>query len=54
MGETSWTACELREALQRYEQELRAAGKKERTVHTYIDRPERFIRWLTGEFRVRP
>jgi hypothetical protein len=53
MGQAAWTVSELRQALQRYERELRASSRAERTVHTYIDHPERFIRWLSGEFKVR-
>lgn len=33
-------------ALNRYEEELRAAGKTRNTVNTYVQHPERFIKWL--------
>jgi hypothetical protein len=41
-----WTEPELRAALDRYETELREAGKKRNTINTYVQHPERFINWL--------
>lgn len=32
--------------LNRYEEELRAAGKTRNTINTYVQHPERFIKWL--------
>src|SRR5580693_8268039 len=49
--EAQWTAQELRNALDRYEEELRAAGKARNTVNTYLQHPERFINWLVGRYR---
>lgn len=42
----SWTERDLREALDVYEDELRAAGKTRNTIATYVQHPERFINWL--------
>jgi len=49
-----WTEQELREALDRYEIELRAAGKARNTITTYVQHPERFINWLVGGYRPSP
>lgn len=49
--DSRWTARELRDELNRYEEELRAAGKARNTVSTYVQHPERFINWLTGRYR---
>lgn len=49
--ELRWSARELRSELNRYEQELRAAGKARNTVNTYVQHPERFINWLEGRYR---
>lgn len=46
----SWTANELMKEIGRFEAELRAAGKKDQTIHTYIDRAQRFVRWLDGAY----
>ena len=46
----AWTIAELRSELLRFEAELRAAGKAARTIHTYVDRAERFLRWLVGDY----
>src|SRR3954452_6364650 len=45
----TWTLAELRAELERFEQELRAAGLARNTVHTYVDRAEVFVRWLPGD-----
>lgn len=50
MGEEAWTLAELEAELARFETELRAAGKAEPTVHTYVERSARFIKWLAGEY----
>ena len=50
MAETRWSIDELQQELLRFEREARAAGLKESSVHTYVDRSERFVRWLAGEF----
>lgn len=46
----SWTEGDLRAALDRYELELRAAGKARNTINTYVQHPERFINWLVGSY----
>lgn len=40
----------LRAALADYERDLIAAGKAPDTVHTYVDRAERFIKYLVGTY----
>lgn len=47
----SWTMLELRQALREFESDLRRAGKSDNTVHTYVDRADRFLRYLTGDYR---
>ena len=49
--ETTWTLAELREELLRFERAARAAGLKEASVRTYVDRSTRFVRWLGGEYQ---
>jgi hypothetical protein len=49
--DTTWTMPELRHALVDFESDLRAAGLSDNTVTTYIDRAERFLRYLTGDYR---
>jgi len=46
----TWTTTELAHEIERFEGELRAAGKTEQTIRTYIDRAERFVRWLDGGY----
>lgn len=46
-----WNIDELRSELSRFQHELRAAELKESSVHTYVDRTERFIRWLDGKYQ---
>ena len=50
-NEPRWSARELKSALNRYEEELRAAGKTRNTISTYVQHPERFINWLEGRYR---
>ena len=50
-GEPVWTISDLKRELRRFEQELRAAGLRDNTVHTYLNRSETFVRWLAGEYR---
>jgi hypothetical protein len=45
-NEPRWSVGELKSALNRYEEELRAAGKTRNTISTYVQHPERFIKWL--------
>jgi hypothetical protein len=41
---------ELHAELGRYEAELRDAGMADATITTYVDRAERFLRWLSGDY----
>lgn len=41
----------LRKALSEYERDLVTAGKRPHTIHTYVDRAERFIKYLVGEYQ---
>jgi len=53
MTETRWSIEELEQELIRFELAARAAGLKENSVHTYVDRSARFVRWLAGDFEFR-
>ncbi|GAA1451736.1 hypothetical protein GCM10009641_86630 [Mycobacterium cookii] len=46
----SWTMHDLRDALDKFERELRTAGLTDNTVTTYIDRADRFLRYLSGDY----
>jgi hypothetical protein len=48
-----YSVDELREQLRRFERELRAAGLKESSVTTYVDRTGRFLKWLDGDYQPR-
>lgn len=41
----------LRDALAEYERDLIVAGKAPDTVHTYVDRADRFIKYLFGTYQ---
>ncbi len=47
----SWTVSGLREQLDLFDAELRAAGLAENTIRTYVDRSRYFVRWLDGDYR---
>jgi hypothetical protein len=49
-NEPRWSARELMSELNRYEQELRDAGKTRNTISTYVQHPERFIKWLERNY----
>jgi hypothetical protein len=51
MSDRSWSLVQLRSELGRYEAELRAAGKEERTIDTYVGQSERFVRFLIDDYR---
>lgn len=51
MSERSWSLAQLRSELERYEAELHAAGKEQRTIDTYVGQSERFVRFLIGDYR---
>lgn len=46
----SYSIDELHQELGRYEAELRAAGMADATITTYVERSERFLRWLSGDY----
>jgi hypothetical protein len=46
----SWTTSQLHEALDVYEQQLRDSGLRRNTINTYVQHPERFIRWLDNDY----
>ena len=48
--ERTWTTSELTEALDLYEQELRDKGLRRSSINTYVQHPERFIRWLADDY----
>ena len=48
---SSWTFAELQAELVSFEAEACKAGLAENSVHTYVDRAERFVRWLAGDFQ---
>ena len=47
----TWSISDLLNELDRFEREARAAGLKEASVQTYVDRSRRFVRWLAGDFQ---
>lgn len=49
--ETTWSIAELLDELERFEQEARAAGLRDTSVRTYVDRSRIFIRWLDGDYQ---
>lgn len=46
----TWTTADLWHEPRRYEVQLRAAGLKENTVRTYVDRASTFLRWIAGDY----
>lgn len=51
MAPKTWTTNELHHDLGRFEQELVQAGLSQAAIKTYVDRAERFSRWLDGSYR---
>ena len=49
--DTTWSIADLMDELERFEREARAAGLKENSVRTYVDRSPNFVRWLAGDFQ---
>lgn len=47
----SYTVDELRKKLDEFEAELRAAGLRENSVETYVQRSATFMRWLEGDYK---
>ena len=48
--ERAWTISELNDSLDIYEQELRDKGLRRSSINTYVQHPERFIRWLADDY----
>lgn len=46
----NWTAEELRADLDSFQKELRDAGLKEQTIHTYVARSRTFVDWLERKY----
>lgn len=53
MPQDSWTYEQLRAELDDFERALRRAGLRDSSIHTYVDRTERFLRWLVGDYEPR-
>ena len=51
MPHRCWTEQELRDELVRFQADLERAGLSPHTITTYVDRSERFVRWLAGDYR---
>lgn len=49
--DTTWSIADLMNELENFEREARAAGLKENSVRTYVDRSRYFVRWLAGDFQ---
>ncbi len=53
MPERTWPHDELVSSLEQFEAELRRAGLRETSVETYVDRSQRFLRWLIEDYTPR-
>jgi hypothetical protein len=53
LNDEHYTVEDLRAELRRFENELRAAGLRENSVSTYVDRTGRFLKWLDGDYHPR-
>ena len=53
MAKDSWTLAELHDELKRFRRAAESAGLKPASVHTYVNRSEIFVRWLSGDFEFR-
>jgi len=51
MPEAKGTISELRDELIRFEAEARRASLTEISIRTHVDRVERFVRCLAGDFQ---
>ena len=47
---TSYTVTELERKLNEFQEVLIEAGLAENTIHTYVDRSQRFLAWLAGRY----
>jgi hypothetical protein len=52
-GSGHYSPAELRAELRRFEHQLRAAGLRETSIATYVDRTSRFLKWLEGDYQPR-
>ncbi len=50
LTKNKWTIAELTDKLHEYEALLISKGMARNTVHTYVQHPERFIRYLQGQY----
>jgi len=48
-----YSPTELRVELRRFQDQLRAAGLKETSITTYVDRTSHFLKWLEGDYQPR-
>jgi hypothetical protein len=46
-----WTLEDLWTDLEEFERELNVAGLRKSSIHTYVDRTSRFLRWLAGDYQ---
>lgn len=53
MSDPPWTVEELQAELERFKEELRAAGLRESTVFSYMNGSSMFVRWLAGDYMPR-
>ena len=53
MTKESWTLAELHDEPERFRKAAESAGLKPASVDTYVDRSEKFVRWLGGRFEFR-
>lgn len=53
-GAASREAAELTRDLDRFKRELRAAGLRESTIHSYLMGSTLFVRWLAGDYTPGP
>ena len=49
--ETTWSISELKDERERFEREGRAAGLRDASVRTYVERSRIFVRWLEGDYQ---
>ncbi len=53
MTKESWTLAELHDEPERFRKAAESAGLEPASVDTYVDRSEKFLRWLGGQFEFR-
>jgi hypothetical protein len=52
-GESAWRLSDLHRELRRFEKALVEARLAPASISTYVDRTERFLRWLGGDYAPR-